>query len=233
MFGMENPEAFAQGQVAMYEQFLSALQAQILAIKASGTDASPQLIAQAERNFGLRYQNTIDWMETQRQAYANELMKRLENADTDNLFPLFSAGWMMGARADVDYALDVAKAANYHTFISGLRFGSAFNGLSYLLDDMHGSIGYLVQKKAQKVNWNVRGKDGRTIKTLKYLYPFFRLWAERLERAIHVVTNYKKDSKVRIVSPEGETLWTGLVTELASERVADEFFGFGSKNGIV
>ena len=93
--------------------------------------------------------------------------------------------------------------------------------MSGLLKDMHGSMGYVVQKKAQSMQWNVRTRDGRT-------------WSCK-RMILHEILKAKNNGckTVQIGREFDEEFDTVKVDDLLySEDLADKYFGYGSQNEV-
>lgn len=135
--------------------------------------------------------------------------------------------WIVDANIMMAKALLAAKRANKTTFLSGLKFGAAYGGFSDLLSDMHGAMGYIVQKGAAQVRWNVRSKDGRTYGALRYLYPYFKLYARRANVALNLCKRKKMgDKNVELRSGDGAVLASGTPDDLLRLEVAQKFVTF-------
>ena len=229
----ERPDYYAQGQVALYEQMLSALQSNILAIKASGTAVTSRVMAEARNDFQGRVVNTLRWMEHEEDRFNDSLRTFVLNDREVESYGEAWHVWYWPVMLMASNAFGNAVSANRQTYLSSLKFGSAFGGLSDLLKDMHGSMGYLVQKQSMQVRWNVRGSDGRTLNTLRYIYPFYRLEGVRAI-AMHMLLRAESDDirKVRILDKNDQVLLAGAPKDLLKQEVAEKYFNFGSENSI-
>ena len=229
--GKDMVDGMVQGQLALYEQFLSALQGTVVSVKASGANITPQILRQARNEFELRSGRTEEWMARERNDFCNQVMMLME-VEKDSITS-YLHDWIISVELMIGRALYLSKQANKRTFLSGLRFGTAFHGLSHLMKNMHGAIGYLVQKEAPKVRWNVRTSDGKTMSVYRYLMPYFRLYASRVY-ALAVILSHKErgEQLLDIRNKDGETLLSGTPEELLSREVADQYFYFGSENYV-
>lgn len=217
-------EGFAQSQSAFYEQFLESLQSIMLSVKASGMEVSGVALKNAQIKFSERPEQTLSWMASDRDHYLAHLSTLYELESNE-----FQAAydWIVDADIVVAKALLAAKRANKTTFLSGLKFGAAYSGLSDLLSDMHGAMGYIVQKGAAQVRWNVRSKDGRTYGALRYLYPYFKLYARRANVALNLCKRKKMgDKKVELRSGDGTVLASGTPDDLLKLEIAQKFVMF-------
>lgn len=229
--GKDMVDGMVQGQLALYEQFLSALQGTVVSVKASGATITPQVLRQARNEFELRSGRTEEWMARERSDFYNQIMMLME-VEHDAATPYLN-DWVVSVELMIGRALYLSKQSSKRTFLSGLRFGTAFRGLSYLMKSMHGSIGYLVQKEATKVHWNVRTADGKTMSVYRYLMPYFRLYASRVYTLASILSHKEHGEQLlEIHNKDGETLLSGKPEELLSKEIADQYFYFGSENYV-
>ena len=127
----------AQEQTALYEQFLDALHGTVLALKASGTEVTPKLVNRAISEFNKRAVQLQRWLED----YSHDIVgDYVVNGLPDDIYE----AWLGEPERDFWFNFSRCLSSNRSAFVSAIRFGSAFNGLSDLLDNMHGAVGYLV-----------------------------------------------------------------------------------------
>lgn len=213
---------FAQESTALYEQFLDSLQNITLTIKESGTAVSPKILSDAQAIFTDRESVFYD--------YFSRVYYSLAEIPDDKKLEF----WHLQPHLDVDDVLNSCLLANRSTFISAIRFGGAFKGLSGLLKDMHGSMGYLVQKKSRVIQWNVRTKDGRTWSCKRMFFNACRHYAYRLF-TLNELLNAKKYNieVVEIGVRNGEDADRVKLDDLLySEELVEKFFGYGSQNEV-
>lgn len=213
---------FAQEITSLYEQFLESLQSLTFTLESSGTRVSPKVLRDAERFYSEREKTFSGYF------YRDYL--GLADVPEDKKLEF----WYLQPRLDIEESLNSCLFANYGTFISAIRFGGAFKGLSDLLKDMHGSMGYVVQKKAQSMQWNVRTRDGRTWSCKRMIFNACRHYAFRI-LTLHEILNAKNNGckTVQIGREFDEELDTVKVDDLLySEDLADKYFGYGSQNEV-
>ena len=224
-------DGLMQGQLALYEQFLAALQGTVVAIKSSGATVTPQVMRKARTEFEARWSQTEEWMQRERNDFYQRMLMLLE-VDGQANSP-YVQDWLVPIELMIGRAMYLCKQANKRTFLSGLKFGMAFRGLSYLLDDMHGAVGHLVQSEATKITWNVRSTDGRTYSVYRYLAPYFRLFGLRAHALAVLLGHMQNEVELlEIRNKKGETLLIGKPEELLTPEVAEQYFNFGSENYI-
>ena len=216
-------EQLAQDQTAQYECFLNSLRADIVATKAAGEKVSAPALDRAKAEYNRLAVRVRQWMVTG--LYGNFESYLTKMTESDYMV------WVGGAEMDYQFAIDRVISANRSTYISALRFGGSFGGLSDLLKNMHGSIGYLVQQKAQEIRWNVRLSDGRTISSLKLLYTTTRHFAYRLYAAKQLLD--AGDSIVAIKDENDKVLMMGKANELVKNPQVANLFKYNGRNYIV
>ena len=74
-------DGMVQGQLALYEQFLTALQGTVVSAKASGATITPQVLRQARNEFELRSGRTEEWMARERSDFYRQIMMLMEVED--------------------------------------------------------------------------------------------------------------------------------------------------------
>lgn len=222
MIVVDSANTFAQEITALYEQFLESLQSLTFTIESSGTRVTPKVLREAERFYADREQTFT--------AYFFRDYLGLTDVPEDKKLEF----WYLQPRLDVDDSLNSCLYANHGTFISAIRFGGAFKGLSGLLKDMHGSMGYIVQNKSRTMQWNVRTKDGRTWGCKRMLFNACRHYAYRALTLKELLTAKKFGNKtVQIGREFDETLDTVKIDDLLySKGLVDKYFGYGSQNEI-
>lgn len=217
---------FAQAQCAVYEQFLNSNHSKVLAMKAAGEKPTPGVISKYGRKFNSEAAQLSIWLNDNLDNYY-ELYRNLfeENFTTflDIGLPALNA-----ARQGLENCL----SANGGTFLSALKFGSAFNGFSDLLADMHGSMGYLVQRKSQEMKWNVRTKDGKSMSSVRYVYTLFRHAAYVTEILAQILTAKRFGQNVRVMDKNGDPIAELKPEELTQRETFDKFFHVNSENYV-
>lgn len=216
-------EQLAQDQTAQYECFLNSLRADIVATKASGEKVSAPSLDRAKAEFNKLAVRVRQWMVTALYGSFESYLTQMKESDY--------MVWIGGAEMDYQFAIDRIISANRSTFISALRFGGAFGGFSDLLKSMHGSIGYLVQQKAQEIRWNVRLSDGRTVSSLKLLYSVTRHFAYRIYAAKHLLN--AGDAIVAIKDENDKVLVRGKASDLIKNQKVANLFKYNGSNYIV
>lgn len=217
---------FAQNITSLYEQFLDSLQNMTLTIEASGTRITPKIVNEAQRLFLDRESVFTDF-------FYRDYLSLAEAPDDKKL-----EFWYLNARLDIENSLDSCLLANRGTFMAAIRFGGAFKGLSGLLKDMHGSMGYLVQQQARLIRWNVRTRDGRTLACKRMMFSACRHYAYRLLTLKELLTAKRygvEVVQVGLLEDEAvgkETQDLRLDDLLYSEKLADKYFGYGSRNEV-
>lgn len=159
----ENTEIFAQQQTALYEQFLNSLQTFTLTTRQSGEEVTTKLMRVADSMY-FENKATLEYY------FYNAI---------DEIKPDEETFWTKKPLAELEALLTKCIHANNGTFKSALRFGGAFKGLSDYMSGMSGSMGYLVQKKAQEIHWKVRLRDGRSVTCTRVLYVALKHFANR------------------------------------------------------
>lgn len=213
-------DQLAQEQTAQYEYFLGSLKANVLAIKSSGMKMLSPQMEKAKAGFNKQAVN---------------IHTLLKNAFYDRYHPSISGmdevlymKWLGEAEMEYTFALDRILSANRATYLSALKNGGAFGGLSDLLKDMHGAIGYLVQEKVQEMKWNVRLSDGRTVSSLKLLYTVARQYAYRLYALNHLFAFY--EAKVEIRDKDDKVLVKGFGRDILKNFKYASLFKYGGGN---
>lgn len=224
-------DGLMQGQLALYEQFLAALQGTVVAIKSSGATVTAQVMRKARTEFEVRWTQTEEWMQRERNDFYQRILM-LQEVEGD-AHSAYVRDWLVPVELMIGRAMYLCKQANKRTFLSGLKFGTAFRGLSSLLDNMHGAVGYLVQREATKMTWNVRSTDGKTYTVYRYLAPYFRLFGTRANTLAEILGHMQNGAELlEIRNKRGETLLIGKPEELLTPEVAEQYFNFGSENYI-
>lgn len=213
-------DELAQEQTAQYEYFLGSLKANILSIKASGAKLKTPQLDKARAQFNHQAVNIYTMLK-------NAFYDRYSSAIT-GMDELLYMKWLGEAEMDYTFSLDRILSANRSTYLAALNHGSAFGGLSDLLKDMHGGIGYLVQEKAQEIKWNVRLSDGRTVSSLKLLYTVSRQYAYRLYALNHLLSDY--DRKIEIRDKDDKVLVKGLGRDILKNYKYSSLFKYGGEN---
>ena len=220
---LANCEQLAQEQTAQYEYFLGSLKANILSIKASGAKLKTPQLDKARAQFNHQAVNIHTMLKG---AFYDRYNSAINGMDE-----LLYMKWLGEAEMEYTFALDRILSANRTTYLAALSHGGAFGGLSDLLKDMHGGIGYLVQEKAQEIKWNVRLSDGRTVSSLKLLYTVSRQYAYRLYAVNHLLMDY--DRKVEIRDKDDKTLVKGLGRDILKNYKYSSLFKYGGGNYFV
>lgn len=219
--------SFEQQQTALYEQFLMSLQSLSLAFQASGTKLSPKVISEANDQFLEHSQSFRSWFFDGIRAEVGDIWE----TDVDE-----SVYFRWVGRVEHQLMSDIVAClyANQTTFISSLRFGGSFGGLSDLLKGMHGSIGYLVQRKSQDMRWNVRTADGKTVSCLKMIFVDCKHLSYRLEIFKRLVSAYESGVKtVEIQHKLNDTSYKVSVKELLeSDELCERYFHHNSQHFI-
>ena len=219
-------DQLAQENTSLYEQFLAANQAVVLRLKQSGTDISPHVLERAESDFNNSARNVYSWMLDNISRYVPDgLIPKLSSDEYDT--------WIKNAELGFTEGLNRSIAANRSTFLSAMRFGGAFGGLSHLLENMHGSMGFLVQKKAQEMQWNVRLSDGRTIRSTKLVYLLSHRYLNCMMAANTLKLAQESDLDVVLYDKNGQVivLEEGDPTILLNDvEIVDKYFHFNSRN---
>lgn len=217
----------AQEQTALYEQFLDALHGTVLALKASGTEVTPKLVNRAISEFNKRAVQLQRWLED----YSHDIVgDYVVNGLPDDIYE----AWLGEPERDFWFNFSRCLSSNRSAFVSAIRFGSAFNGLSDLLDNMHGAVGYLVQKKSQEMKWNVRLEDGRTVNCLKLFYTLCKFRAYRAHMIHDLMDAKSRNLKVNVEDEEGNIVDSGEAEKfLTDSRLIDTLFHINSKNRFV
>lgn len=223
ILSLHEVEAMAQEQTAQYEYFLGALKANVLSVKASGTRLLAPHLNKARADFN-KQAVTIHTI------LKNKFYDRYSDA-IQNMDEATYMKWIGEAEMEYTFALDRMISANRATYLAALQHGGAFDGLSDLLKNMHGSIGYIVQEKAQQMRWNVRLSDGRTVSALKLLYAVSRQYAYRLFAVSHLLLDYDKNVEIR--DKDDNVLVQGRGSVLLKNFKNADWFKYGGSNYFV
>lgn len=213
---------FAQQQTALYEQFLDSLQAFTLSLDQSNARVTPKVISEAENLFNHRRDTFFQYFFIQYFDFVKQPIDRKLDF------------WYVPQRIEIEDAISSCLSANHGTFMAAIRFGGAFKGLSGLLKDMHGSMGYVVQKKARSIQWNVRTRDGRTWACKRMVFNASRHYAYRVGTLMELLQAQKCGCKYVYVGREFDENPEKVKLEklLYSEELADKYFGYGSQNEV-
>lgn len=220
-------EEYAQTQSALYETFLDSLQAHVLALKASGQKPTGRAIKEAGRFFDKRADDFVDWF------FKAKFDMECELYVNDADWFKYEGDWLYEFRRIAVDAVNRSLASNKSTYISALRFGGSFGGLSDWLKDVHGNMGLLVQKKSTEMRWNMRTADGKTVSCLRTVHLACRNYSYRLCVYKTLIEAAKEDLTVAIYNPKD-----GIVCEMKAKKILnskslrDRYFYFNSKNEI-
>jgi hypothetical protein len=220
------PDTFAQRQTALYEQFLASLQAFTLSLDASGMRVTPDVLRGAEEEFESSSENLLSWFFSGVGEFADS-----HDLDCSKIPEEVYERYLGYAERSFHDAFYRCIAANKSTFISAIRFGGSFGGLSDLLGKMHGSMGYLVQRKAREMKWNARTRDGKTISCLKLIYVTSRHFAYRFALLDTIWKCSVEGKNVAIVNENGDEIEVISPDELLkSDELCDKWFHHNSRN---
>lgn len=217
---------FAQEQVARYEMFLQANQSVLLSMQAAGQKPTPKTIKKIEEKFYNRSRDLSMWIDSSMYDKISEMLKEYEG-EHDTIQRLVGE-----VSEETIQSLNSALSANFGTLISAARFGSAFGGFSYLLKDMHGEMGHIVQQKAQEMKWNVRTADGKTMSCLRYMYSYFRHFAYCASVVDHLLFAKHFDFNVDVRDLEGTILDSGKAEKFLKDETFKKYFHMNSENCV-
>ena len=218
-------EGHAQKLISIYEEMLAGLAGHVIAVKCSGLKVGAKDLRRSRSSFYMRWANLEEWFEKENDNFVS-YMCSLNEVEKTEVLP-FIADWILDANTKMGQAMRFAEQANLGTYMAGLRFGTSFGGLSDLLRDMHGAMGYVVQRKSSEVKWMVRTKDGKSKNAVKYLYPYLRLHAHRVAKSIRLFKAFKNGKSVDLIASDGSVIFTADPKALLDDvDMANRYFGF-------
>lgn len=218
-------QLFAQEQISRYEMFLQACQTMLLSMQAAGQKPTPKAIKKIEEKFYNRSHDLAMWIDSSMYDKLSEMFKEFEDEE--------AVQRLVGSTcAEATQALQSALSANLGTLISAARFGSAFGGFSYLLKDMHGEMGHIVQQKAQEMKWNVRTADGKTMSCLRYMYNYLRHFAYCASVVDYLLFAKRIGIDVVVCDPEDKVLASGKPEKFLEEETFKKYFHMNSENCV-
>ena len=218
-------EGHAQKLISIYEEMLAGLAGHVIAVKSSGLRVGAKDLRRSQSSFYLRWANLEEWFEKENDNFIS-YMCSVNEVDKTEVLP-FVADWILDANTKMGQAMRFAEQANLGTYMAGLRFGTSFGGLSDLLRDMHGAMGYVVHRKSTEVKWSVRTKDGKTRSAVKYLYPYLRMYVHRVVSAIELAKILERGKLADLVSSDGAVIFTADPRALLNDiDMANNYFSF-------